>query len=101
MIAHDATIGQILKAVDDLGIANDTIVLYTTDNGPHQNSWPDAGTAPFRSEKKRTGFRGAKGDGHFVHLAEPFTKLRVPKIYNLRADPYERADVTSNTYTIG
>jgi arylsulfatase A-like enzyme len=202
MIEHDATIGQILKAVDDLGIANDTIVLYTTDNGPHQNSWPDAGTTPFRSEKN-TNWEGAfrvpclirwpgriqagsisndlisgldwlptlvaaAGDpgikdkllkGHQagsktfkVHLdgynqlpyltgqqpstarkefiyfnddgdlvamryenwkivfeeqrvtgtmriwAEPFTKLRMPKVYNLRADPYERADVTSNTY---
>ena len=202
MIEHDATIGQILKAVDDLGIASNTIVLYTTDNGPHQNSWPDAGTTPFRSEKN-TNWEGAfrvpclirwpgriqpgsvsneivsaldwlptlvaaGGDpdikdkllrGHQagsktfkVHLdgynqlpyltgqqpesarkefiyfnddgdlvamrygnwkvvfeeqrapgtmriwAEPFTKLRVPKIFNLRSDPYERADVTSNTY---
>ena len=202
MIEHDATIGTILKAVDDLGIANDTIVIYTTDNGPHQNSWPDAGTTPFRSEKN-TNWEGAfrvpclirwpgriqpgsvsneivsgldwmptlvaaAGDpdikekllrGHQaggktfkVHLdgynqlpyltgqqphsareeffyfnddgdlvamrygqwkvvfeeqrergtlqiwAEPFTKLRVPKIFNLRADPYERADITSNTY---
>jgi len=202
MIEHDATIGQILKAMDDLGIANDTIVLYTTDNGPHQNSWPDAGTTPFRSEKN-TNWEGAfrvpclirwpgriqsgsiangivsgldwlptlmaaAGDSDIknkllknhqagvktfkVHLdgynqlpyltgqqpnsarrefiyfnddgdlvamryenwkvvfeeqraagtlriwAEPFTKLRVPKIYNLRSDPYERADVTSNTY---
>ncbi|GJD65690.1 arylsulfatase [Methylobacterium frigidaeris] len=202
MIEHDATIGQILKAVDDLGIANDTIVLYTTDNGPHQNSWPDAGTTPFRSEKN-TNWEGAfrvpclirwpgriqagtvsnemvsgldwvptlmaaagdpdikdkllKGhragtktfkvhldgynqlpyltgqqpngarkefiyfndDGDLVALrygnwkvvfeeqrapgtlriwAEPFTKLRVPKLFNLRADPFERADITSNTY---
>lgn len=202
MIEHDATIGTILKTVDDLGIANDTIVIYTTDNGPHQNSWPDAGTTPFRSEKN-TNWEGAfrvpclirwpgrikagttsndivsgldwlptllaaAGDpdikdkllkGHQaagktfkVHLdgynqlpfltgqqpnsarkefvyfnddgdlvcmryenwkvvfeeqraqgtlriwAEPFTKLRVPKIFNLRSDPYERADVTSNTY---
>ena len=202
MIEHDATIGTILKAVDGLGIANDTIVIYTTDNGPHQNSWPDAGTTPFRSEKN-TNWEGAfrvpclirwpgrvqpgsvsneivsgldwlptlmaaAGDpdikekllkGHQagnktfkVHLdgynqlpyltgqqphsareeffyfnddgdlvamrygqwkvvfeeqrergtlqiwAEPFTKLRVPKIFNLRADPYERADITSNTY---
>jgi arylsulfatase len=202
MIEHDAVVGTILKAVDDLGIANNTIVLYTTDNGPHQNSWPDAGTTPFRSEKN-TNWEGAfrvpclirwpgriqagsvsneivsgldwmptllaaAGDpdiknkllnGHQaagktfkVHLdgynqlpyltgqqpksarkefiyfnddgdvvamrmdnwkvvfeeqrvngtlriwAEPFTKLRVPKIYNLRSDPYERADVTSNTY---
>ena len=202
MIEHDATIGQILKAVDDLGIGNDTIVIYTTDNGPHQNSWPDAGTTPFRSEKN-TNWEGAfrvpcmirwpgriqpgsvsndivsgldwlptlmaaAGDpdikdkllrGHQagsktfkVHLdgnnqlpyltgqqqrsarkefvyfnddadlvalryenwkfvfeeqraqgtmriwAEPFTKLRIPKLFDLRSDPYERADVTSNTY---
>jgi arylsulfatase len=58
MIEHDATIGTILKAVDDLGIGNDTIVIYTTDNGPHQNSWPDAGTTPFRSEKN-TNWEGA------------------------------------------
>jgi arylsulfatase len=202
MIEHDATVGQILKAVDDLGITNNTIVLYTTDNGPHQNSWPDAGTTPFRSEKN-TNWEGAfrvpclirwpgriqagsasndivsgldwvptlmaaagdaditnkllKGyqvgtktfkvhldgynqlpyltgqqpnsarkvfiyfddDGDLVAMryenwkvvfeeqraqgtlriwAEPFTKLRLPKIYNLRSDPYERADITSNTY---
>ena len=202
MIEHDATIGTILKTVDDLGIANNTIVLYTTDNGPHQNSWPDAGTTPFRSEKN-TNWEGAfrvpcmirwpgrvqpgsvsneivsgldwlptlmaaagdpdikekllKGhqaggkrfkvhldgynqlpyltgqqpksarkeffyfndDGDLVALryenwkcvfeeqratgtlriwAEPFTKLRVPKVFDLRADPYERADITSNTY---
>jgi arylsulfatase len=202
MIEHDATIGQVLEAVDDLGIANNTILLYTTDNGPHQNSWPDAGTTPFRSEKN-TNWEGAfrvpclirwpgriqpgsvsnemisgldwlptlmaaAGDpdikekllkGHQaggktfkVHLdgynqlpyltgqqpagarkefiyfnddgdlvavryenwkvvfeeqratgtlriwAEPFTPLRVPKLFNLRSDPYERADVTSNTY---
>src|SRR6476646_9374997 len=58
MIEHDNTVGAILKAIDDLGIANDTIVLYTTDNGPHQNSWPDAGTTPFRSEKN-TNWEGA------------------------------------------
>jgi arylsulfatase A-like enzyme len=202
MIEHDETIGQILKAVDDLGIANDTIVVYTTDNGPHQNSWPDAGTTPFRSEKNtnwegafrvpclirwpgriqagsisndlvsgldwlptflaaagdpgikdklRKGYQvGAKtfkvhldgynqlpyltgqqpnsarkefiyfnDDGDLVAMryenwkvvfeeqraagtlriwAEPFTKLRVPKIFNLRSDPYERADITSNSY---
>jgi arylsulfatase A-like enzyme len=202
MIEHDATIGAVLKAVDDLGIANDTIVLYTTDNGPHQNSWPDAGTTPFRSEKN-TNWEGAfrvpcmirwpgrikpgqvsneivsgldwmptllaaagdpdikekllKGHGvgaktFKVHLdgfnqlpyltgaqdqgarrefiyfnddgdlvavrfdnwkivfeeqrvpgtmriwAEPFTKLRLPKYFDLRADPYERADITSNGY---
>jgi arylsulfatase A-like enzyme len=60
MIEHDNTVGTILKAIDDLGIANDTIVLYTTDNGPHQNSWPDAGTTPFRSEKV-TNWEGGAG----------------------------------------
>ena len=58
MIEHDATVGKILKALDDLGIANDTIVIYTTDNGPHMNSWPDGGTTPFRSEKN-TNWEGA------------------------------------------
>ncbi len=202
MIEHDNVIGTVLKKLDDLGIANDTIVLYTTDNGPHQNSWPDAATTPFRSEKNTNwegAFRvpamirwpgkikageisnelmsgldwfptcaaaagepdiGAKllngyqagGKSFKVHLdgynqlpyltgqqprsarkdfiyfnddgdlvamryenwkvvfeeqratgtmriwAEPFTSLRVPKLFDLRSDPYERADVTSNTY---
>ena len=202
MIEHDAKIGEILKAVDDLGIADNTIILYTTDNGPHQNSWPDGGTTPFRSEKATNWegafrvpcmirwpgrikpgsisnaifsgldwlptFMAAVGDGDIkekllkgyqvgaksfkVHLdgynqlphllgeseegfrkefvyfnddgalvclryqnwkivfeeqraegtmriwAEPFTTLRVPKLFNLRSDPYERADITSNVY---
>jgi arylsulfatase len=202
MIEHDGTVGKLLKALDDLGIANDTIVLYTTDNGPHMNSWPDAAMTPFRSEKN-TNWEGAfrvpcmirwpghikagevsneivsgldwcptllaaagdpdikekllKGydaagktfkihldgfnqlpyltgqqpqsprrdfiyfndDGDLVALryenwkivfeeqrapgtmrvwAEPFTPLRLPKMFDLRADPYERADITSNTY---
>jgi arylsulfatase A-like enzyme len=55
---HDTDVGKRLKAVDDLGIADKTIVIYTTDNGPHQSSWPDAGTTPFRSEKN-TNWEGA------------------------------------------
>ena len=51
MVEHDGHVGQLLKHLDDLGIANDTLVLYSTDNGPHYNTWPDAGTTPFRSEK--------------------------------------------------
>jgi arylsulfatase A-like enzyme len=202
MIEHDGTVGKLLKAVDDLGIVNDTIVIYTTDNGPHENSWPDGAMSPFRSEKA-TNWEGAfrvpcmirwpghvkpgevsneimsgldwlptllaaagdpdikdkllKGydaggktfkvhldgfnqlpyltgqeprsarrdfiyfndDGDLVGLryenwkivfeeqradgtlriwAEPFTALRTPKLFDLRADPFERADVTSNTY---
>jgi len=51
MVEHDGHVGVLLQALDDLGIAADTIVLYSTDNGPHYNTWPDAGTTPFRSEK--------------------------------------------------
>ena len=58
MIEHDGDVGKLLKALDDLGIANDTIVVYTTDNGPHMNSWPDAAMTPFRSEKD-TNWEGA------------------------------------------
>jgi arylsulfatase len=51
MVEHDRHVGQLLKKLDDLGVARDTIVFYSTDNGPHYNTWPDAGTTPFRSEK--------------------------------------------------
>jgi arylsulfatase len=202
MVDHDKNVGAVLKALDDLGIANDTFFFYSTDNGPHMNSWPDAGMTPFRSEKN-TNWEGAyrvpamarwpgkikpgqisneivahhdwlptfaavagdtevkqkllKGykvgamtykvhlDGDnlvpyltgqvqkspresFIYInddqqvtalrydnwkmvfleqrvegtlriwADPFVSLRVPKIFNLRTDPYERADITSNTY---
>ena len=202
MLEHDDDVGKLLKTIDDLGIADNTIVIYGTDNGVHMNSWPDGGMTPFRSEKN-TNWEGAyrvpaiiRWPGHIkpgqvsneifaaldwfptllaaagdtgvkdrllqgwkvgertykVHLdgynqlpmltgqqdksarkeflyfnddaqltalryenwklvfceqratgtmriwAEPFTCLRVPKLFNLRMDPYERADVTSNTY---
>jgi arylsulfatase A-like enzyme len=48
---HDGMVGQLLKQLDDLGIANSTIVLYTTDNGAEEFSWPDGGTTPFHGEK--------------------------------------------------
>jgi arylsulfatase A-like enzyme len=51
MIEHDMQVGELLKLLDELGIADNTIVMYSTDNGPHYNTWPDAGTTPFRSEK--------------------------------------------------
>ena len=51
MVAHDENIGQMLDKLDELGIAEDTIVMYSTDNGPHFNSWPDAAITPYRSEK--------------------------------------------------
>jgi arylsulfatase len=202
MIDHDQQVGELLDQLDELGIADDTIVIYSTDNGPHMNTWPDAGMTPFRSEKNTNWegafripevirwpghipagsisneiiqhhdwlptFLAAAGDpdimdklkaGHEidgttfkVHIdgynllpyltgeaeksprqglvyfsddgdvlalrydnwkvvfmeqrvqgtlqiwAEPFVVLRVPKLFNLRTDPFERADVTSNTY---
>ena len=51
MVAHDENVGVMLDKLDELGIADDTIVMYSTDNGVHYNSWPDAGITPFRSEK--------------------------------------------------
>ena len=51
MIEHDQQIGILLNLLDELGIAEDTIVIYSTDNGPHMNSWLDGGMTPFRSEK--------------------------------------------------
>ena len=58
MIDHDALVGDLLGLLDELDIAEDTIVIYSTDNGPHMNSWPDAGTTPFRGEKN-TNWEGA------------------------------------------
>jgi len=51
MVEHDMHVGQLLALLDQLGIADNTLVMYSTDNGPHYNTWPDAGTTPFRSEK--------------------------------------------------
>jgi len=58
MIDHDSNVGSILDLLDELGIAENTIVMYSTDNGPHRNTWPDAGTTSFRNEKN-TGWEGA------------------------------------------
>ena len=51
MVEHDMHIGKFLEALDELGIADNTIVFYSTDNGPHMNTWPDAAMTPFRGEK--------------------------------------------------
>jgi len=71
MIDHDKNVGTVLDMIDKLGIGENTIVMYSTDNGPHRNSWPDAGTTPFRSEKN-TNWEGAyrvpamlRWPGHF------------------------------------
>jgi arylsulfatase A-like enzyme len=51
MVEHDGHVGELLALIDELGLADNTIVLYSTDNGPHYNTWPDAGTTPFHGEK--------------------------------------------------
>jgi len=51
MVEHDGTVGQLLKKLDDLGVTENTIVIYTTDNGAEVMSWPDGGNTPFRGEK--------------------------------------------------
>jgi arylsulfatase A-like enzyme len=202
MIDHDRNVGELLDFLDELGISENTFVMYSTDNGPHMNTWPDGAMTPFRSEKNtnwegafrvpmlvrwpgkieagkvsneiiqhhdwlptflamagepdiaeklkkghkaagkdfkvhldgynllpyltgkeekspRPGFIYFNDDGDLVALrydnwkvvffeqriegtmrvwAEPFVPLRVPKLFNLRTDPFERADITSNTY---
>jgi arylsulfatase len=202
MVEHDMHIGKFLQLLDELRIADNTVVFYSTDNGPHMNTWPDAAMTPFRGEKntnweggwripamvrwpghikpgtwsneimhhmdwmptllavagdpnvKKKLLKGHKAIGreYKVHLdgynflpyltgkenkgpreeifyfsddgdltalrykdwklifmeqrvegtlqawAEPFVPLRVPLMFNLRRDPYERAQVTSNTY---
>lgn len=54
MLQHDDNVGAILQKLDDLGIADDTIVIYSTDNGPEHSTWPYGGTTPYRSEKMTT-----------------------------------------------
>jgi arylsulfatase A-like enzyme len=51
MVEHDMHVGELLALLDELGIADNTVVMYSTDNGPHYNTWPDAGTTPFHGEK--------------------------------------------------
>ncbi len=58
MVTHDRNVGSVLNQLDKLGIAKNTFVMYSTDNGPHKNTWPDAATSPFRNEKN-SGWEGA------------------------------------------
>jgi arylsulfatase len=71
MVEHDGHVGQLLKLIDDLSIATNTIVFYSTDNGPHYNAWPDAGTTPFRSEKN-SNWEGAYRVPAFVRWTGKF-----------------------------
>jgi arylsulfatase len=71
MVEHDMHVGQFLRLLDELGIANETLVMYSTDNGPHYNTWPDAGTTPFRSEKN-SNWEGAYRVPAFVRFPGRF-----------------------------
>lgn len=71
MVEHDLHVGELLDLLDELGIADDTIVQYSTDNGPHYNTWPDAGTTPFRSEKN-SNWEGAFRVPCFVRWPDHF-----------------------------
>ena len=57
MVEFNNMVGSLLKQLDDLGIADNTIVINSTDNGPHYSEWPDGGNTPFRS--KNTNWEGA------------------------------------------
>ena len=71
MVEHDMQVGELLKVIDDLGLADNTIVQYSTDNGPHFNTWPDAGTTQFRSEKN-SNWEGAYRVSCFVRWPKHF-----------------------------
>ena len=73
MVEHDMHVGELLKLINDLGLADNTIVQYSTDNGPHYNTWPDAGTTPFRSEKN-SNWEGAFRVPCFVRWPGHFQK---------------------------
>jgi arylsulfatase A-like enzyme len=75
MVEHDMQVGELLKLLDELGIADNTIVYYSTDNGPHYNAWPDAGTTPFRSEKN-SNWEGAYRVPAFVRWPGHYAKAR-------------------------
>jgi arylsulfatase A-like enzyme len=77
MVEHDGQVGQLLKKLDDLGIADNTIVIYTTDNGAETFTWPDGGTTPFRGEKN-TNWEGGYRVPAMVRwpgLARPGTEI--------------------------
>ncbi len=78
MIQHDDNVGVLLKTLDDMGIADNTIVIYTTDNGPHLNMWPDAGMMPFRGEKN-TNWEGGFRVPAFVRWP---AKVEAGSVYN-------------------
>jgi arylsulfatase A-like enzyme len=77
MVEHDGMVGQLLKQLDDLGIADDTIVIYTTDNGAEVFSWPDGGTTPFHGEKNASWEGGYRVPGmiRWPGVVKPGTEI--------------------------
>ncbi len=77
MVEHDGHVGRLLKQLDDLGIADNTIVLYTTDNGAEEFSWPDGGTSPFNGEKNSSWEGGYRVPGmiRWPGLIKPGTEI--------------------------
>jgi arylsulfatase A-like enzyme len=77
MVEHDGMVGRLLKQLDDLGIANDTIVLYTSDNGAEEFSWPDGGTTPFHGEKNSSWEGGYRVPGvlRWPGVVKPGTEI--------------------------
>ena len=68
MVAHDEQIGMMLDKLDELGIADNTIVMYSTDNGPENDTWPDGANTPFRGQKD-TNWEGALARSCVLPLA--------------------------------
>jgi arylsulfatase len=77
MVEHDGMVGRLLKQLDDLGIADDTIVLYTSDNGAEEFSWPDGGTTPFHGEKNSSWEGGYRVPGvlRWPGVVKPGTEI--------------------------
>ena len=77
MVEHDGMVGQLLKQLDDLDIADNTIVLWTTDNGAEEFSWPDGGTTPFRGEKNENWEGGYRVPGviRWPGVVKPGTEI--------------------------
>ena len=71
MVEHDMHVGELLDHLAELGLAENTIVMYSTDNGPHFNTWPDSATTPFRSEKN-SNWEGAYRVPAFVRWPKQF-----------------------------
>ena len=78
MIDHDRNVGAALDHLDELGIADNTFVMYSTDNGPHMNTWPDGAMTPFRSEKD-TNWEGRLSRSSHRALAGQDQVRRSPK----------------------